>query len=83
MSISNELDIPKSCLLEWINQYDYLKNLKGSNSKFNLEGADRIPGTINIDEELIIWLEEQRRLEIAINSNEIIYKAIKLDNSLK
>ena len=54
MSISNELDIPKSCLLEWINQYDYLKNLKGSNSKFNLEGADRIPGTINIDEELII-----------------------------
>ena len=76
MSISNELDIPKSCFLEWINQYDYLKNLKGSNSKFNLEGADRIPGTINIDEELIIWLEEQRRLEIAINSNEIINKAI-------
>jgi len=76
LSISNELDIPKSCLLEWINQYDYLKNLKGSNSKFNLESADRIPGTINIDEKLIIWLEEQRRLEIAINSNEIIYKAI-------
>ena len=60
-----------------------MKVIKGSSSKFNLEGAGRIPDTIDIEEDLIKWVEEQRRLEIAINTNEIIYKAIELDSSLK
>ena len=42
-SIANKLDKPKMCLLEWIQEYDYLKAVKGSYTKINLEGAGRIP----------------------------------------
>lgn len=59
-----------------------MKFIKGTNNKYNLEGAGRIPDTINIEDNLIKWVEEQRRLEIATNTNEIINKAIEMDNEL-
>ena len=59
-----------------------MKDIKGVNKKFYLPGAERIPETIEIEDKLIKWIEEQRRLEIAINSNEIIYKAIEMDKAL-
>jgi len=37
------------------------------------------PETIEIEDTLIKWVEEQRRLGIPISTNEIIYKLIKLD----
>ena len=42
-----------------------------------------MPETIEIEEKLIKWIEEQRRLEIAINSNKIISMAKELDKSLE
>ena len=39
---------------------------------------DNIPNTIGIKEELIKWLEEKRRLEIGLISNEIINKSLEL-----
>ena len=60
-----------------------MKNIKGNKNKFNLEGGGRILKTINIEDDLIKWFEEQRNLLIAINTNEIIYKAIQLDESVK
>ena len=60
----------------------FMKDINGVNKK-NLPGAGRIPETIKIEEILIKWIEEQRRLEIAINSNEIIIKAIEFDKSLE
>ena len=41
-----------------------------------LEGAGRKPNSLEIIEEIVKWISEQRRLEIAINSNEIIAKYI-------
>lgn len=57
-SISEELKIPKNCLKEWVKEYDYMKGIKGANHKFNLEGAGPTPDTINIEENLIKWVEE-------------------------
>jgi len=59
-----------------------MKLLKGTNHKYHLEGEGNIPDTIKIEKQLIKWVEEQRRLEIDINTNEIINKAIELDNTL-
>ena len=59
-----------------------MKGIKGANHKFNLEGAGRIPDTIHIEENLMKLVEEQRHLEIAINTNEIINKTIEMDNKL-
>ena len=56
-SISEELEIPKNCLEEWVQEYDYMKGIKGANHKFNLERVGRIPDTINIEENLIKWVE--------------------------
>ena len=59
-----------------------MKDIKGVNKKFHLPGARQISVAIEIEDKLIKWIEEQRRLEIAINSNEIIYKAIEMDKTL-
>jgi len=75
-SISEELEIPKNCLKEWVQTIDYMNLMKGTYHKYHLEGAGSIPDTIKIEEKLIKWVEEQRYLEIAINTNEIINKAI-------
>ena len=73
-ALATKLNIPKTYLLGWIREYDYLKIVKGSSIKFSLEVVGRIPETIAIEEDLIKWVEEQRRIEIAININEIINK---------
>ena len=57
-SISEKLEIPKNCLKEWVKEYDYTKGIKGANHKFILEGAGCTPDTINIEENLIKWVEE-------------------------
>ena len=77
------MEIPKNGLKERIKEYDYLKVIKEGKSKFNLEEAGRKPQTIDIENYLIKLVEEQRRLEIAIKINGIIFKAIELDQSLK
>ena len=59
-----------------------MQDIKGVNKKYHLPGAGRMPDAIEIEEKLIKWIEEQIRLEIAINSNEIIHKAIQMDKSL-
>ena len=59
-----------------------MKDIKGVNKKFHLPGARQISETIEIEDKLIKWIEEQRRLEIAINLNEIIYRAIEMDKTL-
>ena len=59
-----------------------MKDIKDANKKFHLSETGRILETIEIKNKLIKWIEEQRRLENAINSNEIIYKVIEMDKTL-
>lgn len=47
-----------------------MKLIKCYIHKYHLKGEGRIPDTIKIEDQLIKWVEEKRRLEIAINTNE-------------
>jgi len=49
----------------------------------NLEGAGRNPSTLNIEDDLLKWIGEQSRLEIAISTNEIIEKLLEMDTNKK
>ena len=46
--ISKELDVPKTCLMEWIKQIDFLLETISAGKKYRLEGAGRNPTTLNI-----------------------------------
>ena len=43
--------------------------------KSRLEGGGRLPSTLGIEENLIKWISEQRRLGIGITTQEIINKS--------
>ena len=77
-AIVAELNISYSSLREWIKQKPIILETKCKRNKYRLEGAGKIPNTIEIEEELIKWLEEQRRLEIGLTTNEIINKSLEL-----
>lgn len=78
-AIASQLNIPKSCLIEWLKQESYIEQNKNLKNKFRLEGGGRNPSTLLLEDTLIKWVAEQRRLEIGISTNEIIYKLIELD----
>ena len=46
------------------------------NQKYRLEGGDRYPNTMDLEEDLIKWVSEQRRLEIGKTTSEIIISTI-------
>lgn len=53
------------------------KILKDKNNKINtyrLDGAGRIPDTIDIENKLLLWIGDQLRMNIGIGANEIIHK---------
>jgi len=77
-AIAAELNISYSSLREWIKQKPIILETKCKRNKYCLEGAGKIPSTIEIEEELIKGLEEQRRLEIGLTTNEIINKSLEL-----
>jgi hypothetical protein len=79
----DQLGVPKTSLIEWIDLFPYLIAEKGGSYRFRLEGAGRLPETLEIEPELLKFIEEQRRLDIGLTTNEIIYKAMELDESLK
>lgn len=60
---------------------DFINTEKNKRLKYRLVGGGRNPQTLNIENNLLIWISEMRRLYICINTNLIIYKA--LDSSLK
>ena len=70
-SIANELDVPKSSLIEWIKQIPFIDETISTTKKYPLEGGGRNPNTMDLEEDLIKWVSEQRRLEIWIKSSEI------------
>ena len=79
-AIANELNIPLSSLQEWIIQISFLEETKGGSHKYRLRGGGRNPNTLSLEDELIIWKSEQRRLGIPINTNTIILKLLEKDN---
>ena len=76
--IAAELNLSYSSLREWIKQKLLILENKCKRNKYLLEGVVNIPNTIGIEEELIKWLEEQKRLEIGLTTNEIINKSLEL-----
>ena len=70
-SIANELDVPKSSLIEWIKQIPFIDETISTTKKYRLEDGGRNPSTIDLEEDLIKWVSEQRRLEIGITTTEI------------
>ncbi len=77
-TIANELNIPLSSLQKWIKQISFLEDTKGGSHKYRLEGGRRNPNTLSLEYDLIIWISEQRRLEIPINTNTIILKLLEI-----
>ena len=47
------------------------------------QGGGRLPETLNIEEELIRWVCEQRRCEMPLTTKEIILKSIELEPNQK
>ena len=82
-SIASDLKLPRSSLQDQFEEYEYFKEVKGRNHKFRLENAGRKTNSLKIEKEIVKWISEQRFLEIAINSNEIIAKYIQLGPSQK
>ena len=80
---ADQLGVPKTSLIEWIDLFPYLIAEKGGSHRFRLEGAGRLPETLEIEPELLKFIEEQRRLDIGLTTNEIIFKVMELDESLK
>ena len=81
-TIANELNVPRSSLQEWIKQINFLEDTKGGSHKFRLDGGGRNPNTLDLEGNLIVWISEQRRLGIPINTNTIILKLIEIDNNI-
>ena len=73
--------MPKSSLIEWIQQIPFIDETISTTKKYRLEGGGRSPNTMDLEEDLIKWVSEQRRLELGITTSEIIYKLIELDPS--
>ena len=77
--IAAELDFPRNCYKEWVQQFQYIDETNSGGKKYRLEGAGRNPSTLKIEDKLLCWLRVQRRLEIVITTNEIITKLIELE----
>ena len=68
-------------LLEWKKSYKFI-DLTTKN-KYRLESAGWLPSTLNIEDDLMKWISEQRRIGIGITTQEIINKSIELDPKQK
>ena len=80
--VSNIMNVPKSSIYDWIQQEKYLLEKTNKNYSYRLEGAGRMPDTLDIENELLKWIGEQLRLNKAITSTEIIMKAQELKPEL-
>ena len=83
LPMAKSLGVPYTCLLEWIKQYKYIELTTNKKERCRLEGGGRLPSTLLIEDELMKWICEQRRNEIAITTQEIINKSIELDVNQK
>ncbi len=81
--IAAEIGVPRNYLREWVQQFKYINETNSGGKKYRLEGAGRNPSTLKIEDKLLCWLNEQRRFEIAITTNEIITKLIELEPNKK
>ena len=81
--IAAELGIDDHCLREWLQQEKYLNDMNNKKEKYRLEGAGRLPDSIEYEEKLLKWIGEQRRLGIGISTNDIIYKAFEFDKTMR
>lgn len=52
-------------------------------NKSKLEGGGRLPSTLGIEENLIKWISEHRRLGIGLTTQEIINKSCELEQKQK
>ena len=57
--------------------------MNNKKEKYRLEGAGRLPDSIEYEEKLLKWIGEQRRLGIGISKNDIIYKAFEFDKTMR
>ena len=78
-SIAAELDVPRSCLQDWCKKYKCFKDKVDLENKYRLEGAGRNPDTMTVEDTLIKWVCEMKRLDIGLSTDEIILKLIELD----
>ena len=58
-------------------------DLTTNKKKYRLEGTDQLPSTLNIEDDLMKPIIEQRRIGIGITTQEIINKSIELDPKQK
>lgn len=70
-SIANELNVPKTSLSEWIQQILFIDEITSTAKKYRLKGGGRYPNIIDLEEDLIRRISEQRKLEIGIIRNYI------------
>ena len=76
------MNVPRSSIYDWINQEKFLLEKTNKKESYRLEGGGRIPNTLEIEDQLLNWICEQLRLNIALSSKEIINKAQELKPEL-
>ena len=76
--LASKYDISKSSINEWINSYDILKKEVNKRDRCKIEPGGRHASTEDIEGKLIYWIQKMRKLGIAINTANIIIKAINL-----
>jgi len=77
-STSRKYNIDRKPLRRWVNNKEKLKKVVNKKRRKNLNGGDRKPYTIDIEEQLIEFIKIYREIEIAISTHELIIEAIKL-----
>ena len=75
--IENEYGIARKTLREWESNKDKIK-IETNKKKFRLQGGGRKPNTVDIKQEILVWINTCRRHGIAISYKQVIAYAIKL-----
>ena len=65
--------------MEWIKEIDFIYKINLSGKKYRFEGVGRNPSTLNIEDDFLKWILEQRYLKIVISTNEIIAKLLEME----
>ena len=65
--IANKYNIPKSCIGEWIRNKTLLEQAKKKRASYRLLKGRRKLNTIEIEEDLVMWIQKIRKLGIALN----------------
>lgn len=53
--ISEELEVPKTCLMKQTKQIDFISQTISDGKKYRLERIGRNPSTLNIEDDLLKW----------------------------